>query len=50
MEQIEESKFSRGGLRDGVLIQRCEFLRLVTLNSLNLIPQLEGGGGGVVFK
>ena len=31
-----------GGVRDGVLIEGCyEFLKLMTLNSLGLIPQLE---------
>ena len=38
----ENQIFSRGGLRVGVLIEGyCEFLRLVTFNTIGLIPQLE---------
>ena len=34
--------FSKRSVRDGVLIEGCcEFLQLVTLNSLGLISQLE---------
>ena len=41
-DKIGESKFLQGGVRDGVLVEgSCEFLGLVTLNSLGLIPQLE---------
>ena len=41
-DKIGESNFSRGGVRNGILMEGCcEFLRLVTLNSLGLIPQLK---------
>ena len=41
-DKIGESKFSKRRVRDGFLIEGCsEFSRLVTLNSLGLIPQLE---------
>ena len=38
----ENQVLSNRSVRDGVLIEGCcEFLRLVTLNSLELIPQLK---------
>ena len=43
MEKKKENQnLSNRSIRDGVLIEGCcKFLRLVTLNSLGLIPQLE---------
>ena len=41
----KNQNFAMGAVRDGILIERChELERLVTLNSLGLISQLERRG------
>ena len=45
----KNQNFAMGSVKDGILIERChELERLVTLNSLGLISQLERRG--IVFK